>query len=124
MFQLCNMLPWFFIPSGHHIKYFITIQCSRASFFSLSQRYQVACPHPLLSSVKWLVCFFSTLNQAHSIVCHHPVFHAGDKVLTFPRAFWVIPRVNIGQVVYHLSFQFFGMLQVLLVHPGSNTPVV
>ena len=97
---------------------------SRASFFSLSQTYPVACPHPFLSSVKWFMCFLSTLNQAHSIVCHHPVFHVGDKILKLPHALWVIPRVNMGQVVYHLLFQFFDMLQMLLVHPGSNTPVV
>ena len=97
---------------------------SRASFFSLSQTYPVACPHPLLSSVKWFMCFLSTLNQAHSVVCHHPVFHVGDKILILPHALWVIPRVNMGQVVYHLLFQFFDMLQMHLVHPGSNTPVV
>ena len=80
---------------------------SRASFFSLSQTYQEACPHPLLSSMKWSPCFLSTLNQAHSIVCHHAVFHVGDKVQRLPQALWAIPRINLGQIVYLLLFFSF-----------------
>ena len=87
----------FFIPSGHHAKWFLTIQCFRVTacfqsfFFSLGQTYQVACPGPRLSSVKWIMCFLSALNQAQQFVTI--------------QCFMLVTR-----------FRYFPM------HPGSYTP--
>ena len=79
---------------------------SRAPFFSLSQTYHVACPHPLWISVKWFVCFLSTLNQAHSIVCHHPEFHVDDKVQILPMHSWSYTPCYLSppiSVFWHVS---------------------
>ena len=124
MFQLCNMLLGFFIPSGHHTKWFLTIQCFRVTacfqsfFFSLGQTFQVSCPVHV-----WVLWNGSCASCPPWI--KHPQQFVTIQCFMLMTRFRYFPMHSGSYTPCCLSpVQVFDMHQLLLAHPGSNTPGV
>ena len=100
VFQGCSMLPELLFLSGSNIPSSLS-----PSTFEFCEMYHVLLVHP-----KW-----STLNRLSpsSVSCWSQGSDTSPCTLG-----------HTHPVVYHLLFQVFDMHQLLLVHPGSNTPVV